>query len=145
MGARIRFDEDRLNSIFDRSRGKCHVCHKQLCFSNYGRFGRRGAWHVDHSIALANGGTNHGNNLFAACVACNLDKSTTSSRTARKAYGKTRAPLSRDRFESARGENLFGGGVTGAGLGALIAGPPGAVIGGLVGLLVGDSINPDAP
>lgn len=143
MARRIKFNEDQRNSIYDRTRGKCHVCHKQLCFSNYGRHGRRGAWHVDHSIALANGGSHHINNLFAACIPCNLDKSTTHTRTARRAQGTTKAPLSRSRYEAARAENLVGGGAAGFGVGALF-GPGGALIGGLIGLIVGDSINPDA-
>lgn len=139
---RIRFNEDQLNSIFDRTRGKCHVCHKQLSFSNYGRHGRRAAWQVDHSVALANGGSHHPNNLFPACIPCNLDKSTRHSRTARRAQGKSKAPLNRSRHEAARAENIAGGGAAGFGVGALF-GPAGALIGGAIGLLVGDSINPD--
>lgn len=143
MAKRIKFNEERLNSIFDRTRGKCHVCHKQLCFSNYGQHGRRGSWQVDHSIALANGGSHHLNNLFAACIPCNLDKSVAHSRTARRWQGKSRAPLSRSRYEKARSDNAAGAGALGLGVGALF-GPAGALIGGAIGLIVGDSINPDA-
>jgi hypothetical protein len=68
MANRRRFSEGELNSIFDRTRGKCHICHATLAFSNYGQRGRRGAWTVDHPIALANGGSHHGNNLFQAAL-----------------------------------------------------------------------------
>lgn len=141
MGSRIRFSDEQRKAIFDRTRGKCHICHASLAFSNYGHHGRRGAWHIDHSIAVANGGTNHRNNLYVACISCNLDKGTATSRTARSRNGRTRAPLSRTKHAEARTTNAVGGGALGAGLGALFAGPPGALIGGLIGMAIGSDID----
>lgn len=69
--------------IFENSFGKCFYCHKQLCFSNHGKYGRRGAWHVDHKLARSNGGSDEIENLIAACIQCNLEKSDDSSRVFR--------------------------------------------------------------
>ena len=71
------FSEEKLNKIFDKTDGRCRFCGKQLSWSNYGQRGRRGAWAVDHSIPPANGGSDHLNNLYATCYACNEEKSNT--------------------------------------------------------------------
>ncbi|HEV8361433.1 MAG TPA: HNH endonuclease signature motif containing protein [Candidatus Thermoplasmatota archaeon] len=71
----MAFSNERLNDIFDKTNGRCRYCAKQLSFNNYGLDRARGAWHVDHSRSRSNGGSDHLNNLYAACVACNLDKS----------------------------------------------------------------------
>ena len=55
---------DRLNLIYDKTHGCCHLCHKKLAFINYGIYGAKGAWHIEHSKAKANGGTDHLNNLY---------------------------------------------------------------------------------
>lgn len=143
MSNRRRFTDDELEAIFDRTRGKCHICHRLLAFKNYGQRGSRGAWHVDHSVPLAKGGTNHGNNLYAACIGCNCDKSTATSRTARGRNGRQRAPMSPERHAAARTNNVVGGGALGAGIGALIGGPPGALLGGLIGVALGSDADPD--
>lgn len=143
MSNRRRFTDDELEAIFDRTRGKCHICHARLAFKNYSQRGTRGAWHVDHSVPLAKGGTNHGNNLFAACVSCNCDKSTATSRTARARSGRKRAPMSSSRYAAARADRVVGGGAIGAGIGAMIGGPPGALIGGLIGAALGSDVDPD--
>jgi len=71
--------EARLDAIFNKTDGRCRFCGKQLCRSNYGKRGRRGAWVQEHSRSVANGGTTHLNNLFAACYECNEDKSGTNA------------------------------------------------------------------
>lgn len=68
------FSAEVIEVVFDKYDGTCRYCEKQITFSNYGAHGRRGAWHVDHSVSKANGGTNHLNNLFPACIPCNLEK-----------------------------------------------------------------------
>ena len=143
MSNRRRFNDDELELIFDRTRGKCHVCHVRLSYRNYGRRGTRGGWHVDHSVPLAKGGTNHRNNLYAACISCNCDKSTITSRAARARNGTKRAPMNAQRHAAARADNVLGGGAIGAGIGALIGGPPGAFIGGLIGAAFGEGTDPD--
>ena len=80
----------RLNDIYDRTTGRCHLCGKRLAFHNYGCHGTRGAWHIEHSVPRANGGTDHLNNLYPGCIPCNLSKGTRSTRSVRMAWQKTR-------------------------------------------------------
>jgi 5-methylcytosine-specific restriction endonuclease McrA len=78
------YTDDELNSIYDKTDGYCHLCGKKLSWTNYGQRGTKAAWHVDHSIALANGGTHHMNNLYPACISCNEEKGTYHKNTIRK-------------------------------------------------------------
>jgi len=138
----VPFDNYTLRRIYDRASGYCHLCQKKLAFSNYGRPGRKGAWHVEHSVLRANGGTDHLNNLLPACIERNLEKTTVTSRTARSWYGRTRAPLSRDKRLSAKRSNALVGGIAGGLLG-LVAGPLGSLIGVAIGAKLGYDKNPD--
>lgn len=139
VGTRKKYTNDELNGIYDRTSGRCHVCHKKIAFKNYGVHGARGSWHVDHSKPLAKGGTSHKANLFPACIPCNLSKSTFSARTARGWVGKAKAPLSRDASVAVKKSNTVGASLIGAGLGAAVGGPPGALFGAIVGAFVGNS------
>src|SRR6266704_6497870 len=94
-----------LRTIYNRTSGKCHLCGKQLALTNYGQFGERGAWEVEHSNARARGGTDRLNNLYAACISCNRSKGTVTTRAARAREGRRRAPLSREKRAEARSEN----------------------------------------
>ncbi len=139
MGRR-KYDDETLTVIYDRTNGYCHLCGKKLAFTNYGRRGAKGAWNVEHSIAVAMGGTHHLNNLFAACIACNAEKGLLSTRTARAANGMTRAPRSQVAQERARGKDAAKGAVVGGALGLLLQGTPGgAVLGALLGGALGGS------
>lgn len=89
------FSNEQLNNVYDRTNGRCHICGRKRSFSNYGRVRAKGAWHVDHSVPRARGGTNHGNNLFVACVGCNCSKGARSTRSARRYHSRSAAPLSR--------------------------------------------------
>ncbi|HTD25207.1 MAG TPA: hypothetical protein VK738_21340 [Terriglobales bacterium] len=136
-------DKIELQRIFDRTDGHCHICWKKLCFNNYGDFGSRGCWEVEHSIARANGGTCHGNNKYAACISCNRSKGTNSSRLARLLNGRTRAPLSRSKKEKIRKDNTVGGSFLG-GLAGAFLGPGGILLGAILGGVIGNSIKPEA-
>ncbi len=139
----MNYQQDHLDRIYNRTSGYCHICHKKLARRNYARYGKRGAWEVDHSRARSNGGSDHGNNLFAACISCNREKKAESTVTARNWHGKSRAPLSRDKRNSARFENgILGAAAAGACGGALLD-PAGALIGGLIGAWLGGTRNPD--
>ncbi len=71
----MSYSQHDLKTIFERTDGRRHLCGKQLVRGNHGApQGTRGAWHVEHSNAKANGGTDHGRNLLPGCVACNLEK-----------------------------------------------------------------------
>lgn len=80
-------DRERLNRIYNKTNGYCHLCNKKLSRTNYGVHGAKGSWHVDHSKAKANGGTHHMNNLFPACISCNIEKGTLHKNTIRKRKG----------------------------------------------------------
>jgi|ERR1043166_300229 hypothetical protein len=136
-------NDEKLSAIYDRTAGRCHVCRKKLAYGNYGRRGSRGAWHVEHSKPRANGGTDHSNNLFAACIACNLEKSTNTSRTARGWHGGSRAPLSRQGIQQRRQQNAVGGAIIGGTFGWAVAGVSGTLLLGLLGLLIGDGADPE--
>ncbi len=136
------YDRAELKRIYDRTSGYCHICRKKLSFTNYGRFGAKGAWHVEHSVPRAKGGTDHGNNLFAACIDCNLEKDTFTTQTARGWHGRSRAPLSREKRKPARTTNTLAGGVIG-GIVGLPFGPWGVAIGAGIGAKIGHSLKPD--
>jgi hypothetical protein len=136
------YSEEHLNDIFDRTDCKCHLCHKRLAFKNYAQIGKRGAWEVEHSIPKANGGTDHPNNLYAACIPCNRKKGTLGTRAMRKRHGVTCAPLCREAREQAKQTAGIDGLVGGALIG-LCFGPVGAVLGAFLGGTIGYEKNPD--
>lgn len=107
----MAYDNQTLGKVFARTDGKCHLCHKKLSLKNYGSFGVRGAWEIEHSVARANGGTDHLNNLYAACIRCNRAKGAViTTRTARARNGLRCAPYSRKQ----RTENTWIGGAIGS-------------------------------
>lgn len=97
---------------------------------------------MEHSRPRARGGTDHGNNLYAACIGCNLKKSTVSTRTARGWHGRRRAPLSRERRIEAKRSAAVAWGTLGAAVGAL-AGPWGLLAGALIGAKLGHETDPN--
>ena len=68
------WDEEQLQKIYDKAKGHCTYCGKQIVRSRYGRREGRGIWEVDHSKPKSRGGTDHPNNLVASCVNCNRKK-----------------------------------------------------------------------
>lgn len=138
----MAFKKAELNPIYDRTSGRCHICHKKLAFKNYEAVGSRAAWEVEHSIPQAKGGTDHLNNLYPACISCNRSKGSSSTGSTRSKHGKTRAPLSADKRKKARVGNTFAGGTLGAMIGS-VGGPVGAFIGACLGASLGHSQYPD--
>ena len=107
----MNWSKERLEKIFNRSSGKCHICHGRLEISKHGKQSKEGGWHVEHSVPRAIGGTDRLNNLFPAHVKCNLEKGVASSPSARRKHGKTRAPLSVEKRKQAKFQNgVFSGG-----------------------------------
>lgn len=90
----MKLTDDDLEYVFDRSGGDCHLCHGRLAFRNYGLYGCRGAWEIEHSVPRARGGTNRLNNLYAAHISCNRSKGARATRSVRRQNGYTCAPLS---------------------------------------------------
>lgn len=143
MAARRRFTHEERSAIYDRTRGKCHLCHRKLAFTNCGVVGARMAWEVEHSRPRANGGTDRFNNLYAACIPCNRSKRAGSTRTHRARNGVTRAPLSAQKYAAAKRGNTLGGAALGGYLGYRVGGPRGAWLGGILGGLIGAEKDPD--
>jgi hypothetical protein len=135
----MAYSEELLNRIYDRTDGYCHICGKKLSFVNYGKRGRKGAWQVEHSRPRAKGGTDHPNNLYAACISCNRDKWITATRTARSWHGRKKAPLSKVRKQEAQARNTL----TAAAIGLLL-GAPGGPVGMISGAALGGAIGSKA-
>lgn len=134
-------DQQLKRKVYDKTDGYCHICHKKLSLHNYNKPGTKGAWHIEHSVAKANGGTDHLNNLFPAHIACNLNKATLTSRTARGHHGNTRAPYSKAKKEEIKNDNTVAGMILG-GMFGLIGGPAGVVFGAAIGGAIGNSNSP---
>ena len=126
--------------IYDRTSGYCHICGRKVFFQNYGIVGARGAWEVEHSIPWALGGTDHLNNLYAACISCNRAKGTSSTRTVRAWNGRSRAPLSRQQRKAIRNRNGWAGVAVGLAIGARVS-PSAAIVCAIIGGLIGYSIQ----
>jgi len=132
----MKIDNDKLNRIYDKTRGKCHLCHKQLSFKNYAQPGARGDWEVEHSKPRSKGGTDHLNNLFAACMACNREKSNSTNYSVRSKKGVKKAPLSYKAKKNKIIKNTVIASATGAAIGRIL-GPGGMIVGGVIGVFIG--------
>lgn len=134
-------EKERLQKICRKTDGYCHICHKKLSFSNYGVHGAKRSWHIEHSVARANGGSDHMNNLFPACISCNIDKGTSHTKTARSQYGNSRAPYSKAKKKKIRNTNTAAGTIIGGALGSVF-GPVGTIVGAGIGAAIGNSSSP---
>jgi len=132
-----------INAIYDRTAGYCHLCGRRVCFRNYNVPGAKGAWEIEHSRPRALGGTDHGNNLYPACIPCNREKShRLSTRTVRAWNGQQRAPLSRGKRAEAKRQQSAAGALL-CGFAGSMFGPIGAIVGAAIGAAIGDNQNPD--
>jgi len=135
-------DYTHLRSVYDKTHGNCHICRRKLSFKNHGKIGHKGSWHIEHSIPRAKGGTSHFNNLFPACIDCNIDKGIRTSRTARKYNGHTRAPYSKKRKAEIREGRTAVGAAIGGAIGIALGGPLGGLVGTALGAAIGNSSSP---
>ena len=136
------YDTLSLRRIYDKTTGRCHICGKKLSFTNYASLGEKGAWEVEHSHPRAKGGRDHLNNLFPACIRCNRDKKTVTTKTARSWHGRKRAPLSKTQRKKVKQSNAVAGAIIGGLVGA-VGGPWGAAAGAAIGAKIGHDANPD--
>jgi 5-methylcytosine-specific restriction endonuclease McrA len=134
-------NSDTLNSIYDKTNGHCHLCHKKLSFKNYGVYGAKASWHIEHSIPRAKGGTDNLNNLFPACIPCNLEKGKLHNRTIRARKGTNRAPYSKNKIDKLKNDNATGFGAVGCIIGASVGGSFGAIFGALLGAEFGRKVS----
>ena len=81
---RISFSEERLQQIYNKTKGYCHHCDIKLAWKNYGNINGKAGWEIDHSIPISKGGTNHLNNLIPSCIPCNRDKGSRTTKQYRK-------------------------------------------------------------
>lgn len=105
--------------VLEKSGGRCNYCRKNLRLGAHGLSQDQGGWHVDHSRPRSGGGSQHRNNLVAACVRCNLRKGARPSSFARAMNGLSAAPLSHARQTRVRLRNS----IIGALVGGLLGGP----------------------
>ncbi|MFZ2906278.1 MAG: HNH endonuclease signature motif containing protein [Cyclobacteriaceae bacterium] len=138
----MRKDKQLLKKIYMKTDGLCHICHRRLSLHQYGKAGEKGAWHIEHSIPKAKGGTDHLNNLFPACIGCNIEKGIMTSRTARNYNGNTRAPYSKKKKAEIKDSNTTAGALVGGGIGLAFGGPVGGIIGSFIGGVIGSSSSP---
>ena len=127
-------EKERLQKIYRKADGNCHICHGKLNFSNYAALGANSGWEVEHSIPQSKGGSDNLKNLFSAHITCNRGKGTLNTKTARSHYGNTRAPYSKAKKQKIISNNNAGG--------ALIGGSIGLAVGGPVGGLMGSGVQP---
>jgi 5-methylcytosine-specific restriction endonuclease McrA len=59
-----RYTAEQVADLFAKQRGKCACCRKSL----------KAAYHIDHIVALALGGSNWISNIQLLCPSCNLSK-----------------------------------------------------------------------
>ena len=70
----MKYTNEQLNWVYDRTRGYCFYCGIRISFKNYGKVGERGAWEVDHFIPKASRGAHQPFNWVPACIDCNTRK-----------------------------------------------------------------------
>lgn len=131
----------KLKKVFEKTDGRCHICHDPISFKNYGINGKAGVWHVDHSKPVSKGGSSHLNNLLPACIPCNLSKSNSSTKAARAKNGQTRAPLNASTKQQIKTKNTVGGAFIGGVIGSIF-GPVGIAIGSSIGGAIGHENSP---
>ncbi len=136
-------NDDLLRAVFNKTAGRCHICHKRVAFSRYGVISARSGWEIDHSVPRAKGGTDHPNNLFPAHISCNRSKQDGGTRAARADFGKARAPMSVERRQRAKLWTAVGGALTAGATGFRFAGPPGFLAGVIVGGIIGYEMDPE--
>lgn len=134
-------DKPRLRKIYQKTDGCCHICHRKLRLNNYGLHGATGAWQIEHSVPKFKGGTDHLNNLFPACIECNLEKGTLHTQTIRRRNGVNRAPYSKQKKNGIRTSNTLTGAAGGALIGSYF-GPAGTFFGSIIGAIFGDENSP---
>jgi hypothetical protein len=129
----MRYENEKLNQIYYKTDGCCHICHKKLAFTNYVANGTKRSRHVEYSKPNAKGGTDHMNNLYVAYISCNIEKGTSHTKTARARNGNTRAPHSKEKKEKIKSNNTIGGATIGGGIEWAVGGLLGSLIGGAFG------------
>ncbi|MCI0588409.1 MAG: HNH endonuclease [Planctomycetes bacterium] len=138
----MRLGVEDVRGILRKTDYRCHICRGRLRLEGYGEGGEHG-WEVEHSKPRARGGSDYFRNLFPAHESCNRSKGTRTSRAARREYGYSGAPLSKEKKAAIRRRNALSGAAVLGLLGRVIWGGPGMVIGALVGGILGHGESPE--
>ena len=65
-------NKEKLNTIWDKTKGHCHFCGEKLIFENYAKSKFiAGNWYVDHIFPRALGGDSMTANYLPICGECN--------------------------------------------------------------------------
>ena len=102
---------------------------------------RKALGKLNISVPKAKGGTDHLNNLFPACIPCNLEKGVRHTKTVRKRNGVTRAPYNKAKKDKIKSNNMFALSILGFALGNGVGGPLGGIILGVLGSEIGRKIS----
>ena len=92
---RRRFTPQERARFFAAAGSRCSVCTRKL--------GPSDDWDLDHTVALANGGTNDDGNIRVVCCWCHTDKTSedvTEHAKGRRAYTKAVVPTRFKRSKS---------------------------------------------
>lgn len=135
-----RWNDTELRAIYEHSNGKCHLCFEPMKYEDYGLDDNKG-WEVEHSVAQAEGGTDHKNNLYPAHRPCNRAKGTRTSQEVRAEKGFRRPPRSKQQAEQRQANFMAGGAAALALFGGLTAGPLGVLGGLLFGAIGGHALG----
>lgn len=132
----MKYSVERCRNIFSRTDGQCHICRKKLSLNNFGKFGEKGNWEIEHSNPKSKGGSDNINNLYAACISCNRSKGSSSTKSARNKNGYKHAPYS----HGEKINNTWKCGALGS-LAALFVPPPYRIIIFFAGIVTGANIG----
>lgn len=69
----MAFSESVRLEIFNRAKGRCEKCGKQLVYANH-LPGEKGAWQAHHIVSQKSGGKDIASNGMALCLACHVDR-----------------------------------------------------------------------
>lgn len=70
----MNHNQEQLIEVFNRTRGRCLYCGRELSFHAHRMFSERGAWVVDRFIPVSKGGADGHENWAACCLACSHRK-----------------------------------------------------------------------
>ncbi len=131
----MSFNWETLARVHEKTDGRCHLCGEDMALDDY-----REGWEVDHSNPKSLGGSNHLNNLFAACISCNRGKGNRNSRLVRYKNGLQRSPLSQGERSRNQIRNVALCS-TGAGLIGMAIHPKGFWMGVILGSVIGFALS----